>query len=76
MATLGPDDPRAITGKAREEAQANTERWNALLGIKPMTKAERKRYEDDLADILNIIGYEEGTDTDADTPTAPPPSGA
>jgi hypothetical protein len=57
MAVLGPNDPRAITGKAREEAQANTERWNALLGIKPMTKAEKARYEAELEQVLDLIGW-------------------
>ena len=56
---LGPDDPRAITGEAFEEAKRNTELWNHFLGIKPPTEAEKARYQRDLADILDIIGWEQ-----------------
>lgn len=56
---LGPNDPRAVTGAERDAARSNTERWNELLGIAPMTKAQQERYEADLDAVLNLIGYEE-----------------
>ena len=59
---FGPDDPRAITGKAREEAEAYTEEFNEkVLGLKPLT-AKQKASKDALLDsILDAIGYEEDT---------------
>ena len=55
---LGPDDPRAVTGKDLEEARRNTELWRHFLGIKPPTEAEKARYDRDIQDILDIIGWE------------------
>lgn len=56
---LGPNDPRAITGKKLEEARANTEKWNDFLGIKPMTAAEKKKKREMEEAILDLIGWEE-----------------
>jgi hypothetical protein len=52
---LGPDDPRAVTGAELEAARKNTERWNELLGIAPMTKTQRERYEADLNAVLDFL---------------------
>lgn len=54
---LGPDDPRAITGKDREAAIANTEKWNEFLGIKPLTPRQRARKEKLLNKVLTDIGH-------------------
>ena len=56
---LGPDDPRAITGAERDAALANTERWNDILGIPRMSKAQQKQYDRDLNAILDLIGWED-----------------
>ena len=55
---LGPDDPRAITGKDYDEARRNTALWNTMLGFKPPSKAEQARYERELQAILDVIGYD------------------
>ena len=54
---LGPDDPRAITGEAFEEAKRNTELWNTMLGFKPPSGADKARYERELQEVLDMIGY-------------------
>lgn len=60
---LGPDDPRAITGKAREDAEAYTERFNELvLGIKPLTKRQKADRQRKLDDILRAIDYPNSKD--------------
>ena len=55
---LGPDDPRAITGKELEDARAYTERFNReVFGMKPMTakqKADKRKLEEA---ILRTIGW-------------------
>ena len=57
---LGPDDPRAITGKAREAAQAYTAAFNEhVLGLKPLTPAEEARKQKQLDTILKAIGWED-----------------
>jgi hypothetical protein len=52
---LGPNDPRAITGKELEEARKNTEKWNDSLGIKPLTKKQQAAKDAKLKAILKII---------------------
>jgi hypothetical protein len=52
---LGPNDPRAITGKELEEARKNTEKWNDILGIKPLTKKQQAAKDAKLKAILKII---------------------
>jgi len=59
MSVLGPNDPRAITGKDWEDARANTEKWSEFLGIPPMTAKQKKEYEDRLTAVLDLIGYKE-----------------
>ena len=55
MTVLGPNDPRAITGKALEDARANTDKWHDILGIKRMTPAQKAKYEKELGEILAFI---------------------
>jgi hypothetical protein len=71
MTTLGPNDPRAITGKALEEARKNTEKWNEMLGIKPMTAKQKARYEQELEQVLDIIGWKDDDDTGCGNTTLP-----
>jgi hypothetical protein len=57
---LGPDDPRAITDPDElEAARKNTDKWHDILGIKPMTKAQKAKYERDLKAVLDLIGRDE-----------------
>jgi hypothetical protein len=56
---LGPNDPRAITDAQRAAAIAPTAEWAKVLGIKPMTKAQKARYENQLDAVLDLIGWED-----------------
>ncbi|MET0441322.1 MAG: hypothetical protein ABW071_04990 [Casimicrobiaceae bacterium] len=57
---LGPDDPRAITGKELEEARAYTERFNRdVLGLKPLTPKQQADKDKLLDSILDAIGWDE-----------------
>jgi hypothetical protein len=60
---LGPDDPRAITGKELDDARAYTEWFNReVLGMKPMTAKEKKAKAKLEADILDAIGWPDSKD--------------
>lgn len=60
MTALGPNDPRAITDpKALAEARKNTERWNEMLGIKPLTKKQQAAKDALLDQILDVIAEDE-----------------
>lgn len=53
-----PDDPRAVTGKTREEAEAYTERFNReVLGLKPLTAKQKAAKQATLDAILHDIGW-------------------
>ena len=58
---LGPDDPRALTaGPELEEARVYTERFNLeVLGLKPLTAAEKADNQAQLDAILRLIDEKE-----------------
>ena len=60
---LGPDDPRAITGKAREDAEAYTEWFNEqVLGMKPRTRRQKADMKARLERVLREIDYPNSKD--------------
>jgi hypothetical protein len=56
MSVLGPNDPRALTGKALEEAREYTEAFNRdVLGFKPRSKKAKAADKKKLDAILKLI---------------------
>lgn len=68
---LGPDDPRAITGKKLDEARRYTERFNRdVLGLAPLTPKQKADKAMLLDSILDAIGWSDREDLcfDCDLP--------